>query len=203
LDYTLASNFANILNRFGAPIYNSFYPKMVVACKEKNKIKMNHIFRVGSQVTTLIIVPITCIFVIESSSILFLWLGDREIITKIDIVASLLMIATATNAINTMPYALQCAEGKLSWGLRFNLGLLVIYGPLVYYSVIHYGLIGATAGTIYSAICSLFVVGIVAQYRLLNKAWKSWLIMDVIIPVIACVSIVLVVRGNAIKSKNE
>jgi O-antigen/teichoic acid export membrane protein len=190
--YTMASMVAMGLYRFIAPIFNATYPEFTQLVSIGNLDALTSLYHQACQIMTVLILPIALIVAFFSSEILLLWTHNPLAVKYAHMVLSLLIIGTALNGLMTIPYALQLAYGWTKLTLYSNIIAVIILLPSIIIATRHYGPVGAACSWLSLNVGYLLIQLPIMHTRLLPTAKLKWYIHDIVFPLIASLSIILI-----------
>lgn len=193
--YMLAFNVANALNNLVTPIFSALFPKFTqlsASAEESNLIVLYH---QGCQLVSALVLPMAITIAIFAKDILALWLGNTLAAQNAHQILTLLIIGSALNAVMTLPYALQLAQGWTTLAIYKNIVATVLLVPLMVWMVQMYQGIGAAwVWIILNLGYFLFEVPIMHR-RVLKNEMGKWYRRDVILPTIIVIVIGLATRA--------
>ncbi len=185
--YTLASMIAMILSRITAPIFQSIYPRFTQLISIGDEQRLTRLYHEVSQFIAVLIFPITIVITFFSYEILLFWTKDPSIAEKTHRLVSILICGTAINGIMNIPYALQLASGWTKLSVLKNVIAVILFIPIVIYSIKKYGAVGASFVWLTLNICYFFFEVPIMHCRLLSKEKWRWYFYDVSLPLISCI----------------
>ena len=141
--YMLAWTVGTIAFRLMSPIFNSYYPKMASHVELGEDGEVFRLLLRGSQLLSILVVPISLWIAIYSSDLLLFWTRDKEVAEVTAGPLSLIAIGTMFYSFMHMPYALQLARGRSKFSVWQNAVSLVFMAPLTYFLLVVYGLRGS------------------------------------------------------------
>jgi len=192
--YSLAGVVASTLSYISGPIQTALFPRFTQLISSGDEVHLNSLYHKSCQLISVLILPVAFIIILFSSEIITLWTQDRLIANKISLLVSTLIIGTALSGLLNLPGTLQLASGWTKLALYTNVVSVIILGPMVYYMITKYGLIGA-------AFCwvilnsGYFFIGIpIMHTRLLKREKWRWYFIDIGIPLVSSLFITAIWR---------
>jgi len=193
--YMLAFNVANALNNLVTPIFSALFPKFTQLSASAEEINLIVLYHQGCRLVSVLVLPVAITIAIFAKDILALWLGNTMAAQNAHQILTLLIIGSALNAVMTLPYALQLAQGWTTLAIYKNIVATVLLVPLMVWMVqMLQGIGAAWVWIILNLGYFLFEVPIMHR-RLLKNEMGKWYGRDVILPVIIVTVIGLVTRA--------
>ena len=180
--YSLAVLLSGGLNIILAPLFNVVFPKFsgLVAGEELNKIL--RIYKTGTHIFSGIIFSAAFMVAFYANEIVYLWLHNSNVATKVGPLLSILIVGSAINGVMIFPYALQLANGLTKLPLTIILSLILAYIPTTYILTINYGMIGGAYGWLILNLMYLFFgTWLMHRYIFANEGIK-WIFYDIFLP---------------------
>ncbi len=141
--FSLAVLVASGVLMLGAPLSGALLPRMTALNAEGNEAGLIRVYRNATQAIGVITIPAMLILAVFSEQVLWVWIGNAEIVDKAKSILTLYALANGFQVIGAMPYCLQLAKGDLKLhtiGAGLYTALLI---PLVILGASHYGARGA------------------------------------------------------------
>jgi O-antigen/teichoic acid export membrane protein len=166
--YSLAFSLANSLQYIGQPFYASVLPKLSRLVKEQDhKGAADFYLRVSTFLAALTM-PLMMFVLFFSTEIMTVWTRDVLFQEHSSSLLSVIVVGAAMNVIALMPLAMQLSHEWTQLTTRIYAALVVIYLPILYVLVQHWGALGAAYSWLFP---SLMYVTIYAalMHRRINK----------------------------------
>ncbi len=176
------------LTRIIGPIFSSLYPRLTQLVSLENQEELKRLYHRGSQLMSVLILPIACTLSFFSYEILLLWTQNPVTVDNTHLLVSILVVGTAMNGLLHIPWALQLANGwtTLSFYVLSIESFLLV--PLTILLATHYGAVGgASVWVIVNAFGIFFIVPVMHQRLLPGEMWR-WYGKDVGLPLLAAFS---------------
>lgn len=189
--YMVAALIARGLYVIILPVFAAIYPRMTALHAVGDEVAVERLYRSGTRLMMAVIFPAAFFLGVFSTDIATVWTGNADLARSIHVVVELLLLGTAFNAAMHFPYALQLAYGRPTLTAAINLGLMLVYAPVLVVFSAWFGIVGAAAAwAVYNVLYAF--VGTWATHRwILPGGGASWLLFDLGIPMIMA----LVVAG--------
>ncbi len=192
--YTLAGIIANSLLTLVGPIFNTLFPQFSALVTVGDEAALKRLYHRSAQLLAVLILPAAAILFFFSFDILQIWTSNVETAYNTAPLVSLLVIGTALNGIQNVPYALQLAYGWTKIGLYMNSIALIPLILAISIMTARFGAIGAaTVWVTLNVIYMLISIPIMHQRYLKGEA-RRWYLEDVGLPLAAAVGVVGVGR---------
>ena len=182
--YILASGLASVVLLAVTPFFTAIFPQLSQLAMDDDKTSLKNLYHESCQSVSVIVLPIAVIIALFAPEILRAWTGNPLIVSETHVIASVLVIGTAFNALMNMPYALQLANGWTKLAFYQNLVSIIILVPGIILLTERYGGVGAAIMWILlNSGCFLITVQLMHR-RLLRGEQKKWYLVDVGLPFI-------------------
>jgi len=185
--YTLAGAVAATLYRFIGPVFSALFPRLsqLVAIGDQAGIKQ--LYHHGCQLVSVLILPVAIVVAFFSYELLLLWTQDPIIAKQTSFLVSLLIIGTALNGLNSLPYALQLAHGWTKLAFYSNVIAVILLVPLIFILTAHFGAVGAASvWVILNSGYILISIQIMHRRLLPTEKWR-WYVRDVGLPLMVAI----------------
>lgn len=192
--YTLAGIMANSLLTLVGPIFNTLFPQFSALVTVGDEAALKRLYHRSAQLLAVLILPAAALLFFFSFDILQIWTNSPETAYHTAPLVSVLVIGTALNGIQNVPYALQLAYGWTKIGLYMN-GIALI--PLILaisLATTYFGAIGAAGVWVTLNVIYLVISIPLMHGRYLKGEARRWYVEDVGLPLIAAVGVVGVGR---------
>lgn len=193
--YTFASTVAAFTFRLVGPVFTAYYPRLTRIVAEADLNSLAERYHQGSQVMSIVLIPIAVVVIFFSEEILTIWTNDPSLVNNASLLVSLLVVGNTLNGIMHMPYALQLAHGWTSLALYQNITAVIVLAPLIYFASLHWGAVGAVSCWIALNAFYLLVVNHFMHRRLLRAEKWRWYSNDLFKPLLSVVGVCLVGRS--------
>jgi len=180
--YTLASVAAGGLYIMFGPMFFALFPRFSQMVAQNDVEGQKRLYHNGSQLMSVMILPVAVVVALFSKEVLFLWTGDPVIVERAHLILSFLIIGTALGGLMNLPFAMQLAHGWTKLAFYQNLIALVVLIPMLIWLAKNYGAEGAAS--IWILLNAGYVLGGI-QYmhtRLLREEKARWYFHDVLKP---------------------
>lgn len=189
--YAIAATIASSIWMIIIPFNTALFPKLV-QLYESNKIEeLKYLFHNSSQILSFILLPVSAILIVFSKDILLIWMHDPLIVENAYLIMSFLVFGTMLNGLASLPA--NCAPA-------FGWPLLITYTNLIQAFVIIpliIGLVnllqGVGASIAWIFLNSTYIIFMVPFFfrRFLVEEQKNWYLRDIVTPLFAAFSIVI------------
>ena len=192
--YTLAGTVAANLLRIVTPFQQAAFPRFSQLSALGDERALADLYHRSCQALAVATLPVAAIIVVFSREILWLWTHDVATADHTSLLVRLLMSGTAVNAIISLPYTLQLANGWVRLGLTMASCSAVVLVPSVIILSMRYGAPGATTvWLVLNVVYFVFLIQLMHK-RLLPAEKARWYLEDVTGPLLACVFVALIGR---------
>ncbi|PWW37687.1 O-antigen/teichoic acid export membrane protein [Idiomarina loihiensis] len=200
--FTLAVLMASGIMILSAPISTVIMPRMARLKAERNHDETIAIYRNATQIVSVIAGSAAVTMAFCAKPLLYVWTGDYEVTNNAAPILTLYALGNGVLAISAFPYYLQYAVGNLRYHLIGNLAIVIVLIPVIIFSAIYYG--GVGAGWAWLGINSLyFIVWVGYVHRKLEPGLhRVWFIEDVFVITLSSVLSLLFIHNFILNEKN-
>jgi O-antigen/teichoic acid export membrane protein len=183
--YILAATVASALSLLIVPLAQGYYPRFTELLTRNDEPGLIAAYHQGSQLMTLILVPVAMILIFHGEAVLYLWTGNAELASNSTSLVALLALGTTFLGLMNIPYMLQLAYGWSTFAAKVNAVIVALLIPVLFWATPRYGAIGAA--WVWVAITSsyIFLVVPIMHLRLLPKEKWVWYWRDNAVPAAA------------------
>jgi O-antigen/teichoic acid export membrane protein len=183
--YAIAGVVAGSLGRFIQPVFQVYFPRLTQLSFRGDKTPLIEAYHQGSQLVSVLVLPVAAVCVFFPREVLMLWQGDAAIVANSSTVLALLTIGSSLNALLFIPYALQLAFG---WTRFYFLALttaVLLSVPVTVLLATRFG--GEGAAWVWIAFNAAFVLFVVpaVHRRMVPGESGRWYLSDVLLPAAA------------------
>jgi len=180
--YILASGLASVVLLAVTPFFTAIFPRLSQLVMDDDKTGLKNLYHESCQSVSVIVLPIAVIIALFAPEILRTWTGNPLIASETHVIASVLVVGAALNALTNMPYALQLANGWTKLAFYQNLVSIVVLVPGIILLTERYGGVGAATMWILLNSCYVFITVQLMHRRLLRGEQRKWYLVDVGLP---------------------
>ena len=192
--YSLATAIAGALTYISNPIFSALFPRFSQAAMGGDTAEVALLYHKGSQLMAMLVLPPGMIVAWFSKELLSVWFGVGPTASQSYLLVSLLFVGGSLNALLTLPYALQVANGWTGLIFRVNLVSVVFFIPLLIWLVDRQGAVGAALAWIALNVSYFFFVVPLMHRRLLKESMGRWYLIDVGLPAALSLGMCVVAR---------
>ena len=189
--FTLAVLVAGGIMMVSAPVSGALMPRMVKLDSEGKQDQLIQLYRKSTQLVTVLAGSVAIILATFSKPILYLWTGDQHIANVAAETLTFYAIGYGFLAVSAFPYYLQYAKGKLKLHIVGSLLYITTLLPLLLILTNHFGMQGAGYAWLIVNIVYFFTWTGYIHHIYLKGVHFSWLLRDVIQPIIISVIIAI------------
>lgn len=192
--YTIAGVFGTGLVLIVTSVFNTIFPQFAAFVAQGNEAAIIRLYHKGTQLMLLLIVPLTAVLALFSVEVLQLWTRNAEVARNAGPIATILVLASAINAMMFLPFTLQLAYGWTSLALKITMFLTIIVVPGVWFMAKHYGALGAAYVFLCLQLINMLIGVPLTHRRLLRHEMTKWFLQDIAPPLLASVLVVGLAR---------
>ena len=190
--YALASSVAGSLAMLVGPITAAYYPRFNQLIVMGDTAGIHSSYHQAAQLVTVIVGSATAVLFFFSEEILLLWTSDLELSHRVAPIMAVLALGTFLNCLMWVPYQMQLAYGWTSLTVIINSIAVAILVPAIFVMVPTYGSIAAAWIWVILNV-SYCLIGVHFMYRRILKTEKwAWYCWDVMLPLAAAVTVVMI-----------
>ena len=177
--YTMGVLIAGGITMLTAPVMAAIMPRMVKLDTAGDEVSLVKLYRECTQLVGLIIVPIVLILALFPVQVMTAWTGQAGIATRAAPILSLYAIGNGVLAFAGLSYMLQVARGNLKLHVVGNVIFVLLFLPVLYFSVTNFGMIGAGYAWIIANLFPFVVWLPVVHRKFLKGMHLRWLAEDI------------------------
>jgi len=167
--YALASLVASGLYAAATPVFNTVYPRFTALAAARAQQDLENLYRLVSHLLACLLCPLALLLVFSGRGLIQLWTGDAMLAASVAPIIALLSVGTALHSLMYAPHALTLSLGAARLAVFINLSLLLAAGPLIYFSSINYGALGAATAWLGLQIANLIFGSVLTHRTLMPK----------------------------------
>lgn len=180
--YMLAWMAASTLSRLVYPLVTATYPRFTQLVSLDNIVGLTNLYHRSCQLMSVLILPAALVVGLFSSELLLVWTRNPITVENTHIILSLLVIGTALNGLEGLPFSLQLSYGWTKLIFFTNVTGMLFLIPSLIFLILHYGAVGAAAvWVILNAGYLLITMQFMHRRLLQDEKWR-WYIRDVSFP---------------------
>ena len=187
--YSLASTFANTLIQLITPVTMTYYPRFTELVTNGDMNTLIKLYHQSAQLVTVLIMPLTIIFVIFGEKILLLWGGGEVLAYNAAPILAILAVGTMLNGLMNIPYMLTLAYGWPGFFVRVNIIAVIVLVPSMVWIAPRYGAIGSALIWVVLNMGYLLLASRNLYKHILIKEMWSWYRFDLMQPIIGACSV--------------
>ena len=180
--YILASGVASVVLLAVTPFFTAIFPRLSQLVMDDDKTGLKNLYHDSCQSVSVIILPMAVIIALFAPEILQMWTGNPLIASETHVIASVLVVGAALNALTYMPYALQLANDWTKLALYQNLVSIIVLVPGIILLTQRYGGVGAAIVLVLLYSGYVFITVQLMHRRLLRREQRQWYLVDVGLP---------------------
>lgn len=187
--YNLGVVVASSLYLLSIPVHTVFFPRLSRLVGDGDMAELRHAYHLGSQLTTLAVVPAAVVASLFAQELFFVWIGSEGLASQVRPVARALILATAAVALNSVPHVLQVAHGWTSLALRLTVAGLLVAVPAYVLTVHLHGAVGVAVTWLVLCTATTATSVIATHQKILEGQGAAWLTTDVLPGAVAAVAV--------------
>jgi O-antigen/teichoic acid export membrane protein len=168
-----------------SPLFTAFFPRFSQYVAASDTEGLKQLYHHGSQLMSVIILPVAVTIALFSQEILLVWTRDAVTVQYTYQIVSLLILGTALHGLINLPYALQLAYGWTNLMLSSNVIAVIVLAPLLVVVTSHYGVLGAATVWVVLNLGYVLITLQLMHRRLLRGEQWRWYLEDTGPPLVA------------------
>jgi O-antigen/teichoic acid export membrane protein len=172
--FTIAVQLAGGITLISGPISSAIIPRMSTLEAEGHQQALIEVYRNATQLIATGVGSIALVLTFFSRHVIYAWSGNAVLVDEASSYLVLYGVGNYLLALSAFPYYLQYAKGNLTFHIWGNIGFVCLLIPSIFYSVTHFGGIGAGyVWLVMNAIYFCIWVPIIHHYfdKTLNVNW--------------------------------
>jgi O-antigen/teichoic acid export membrane protein len=187
--YAIAYTATGLLQLGIQPFYRTFFPRFSELFIIGDKKSLYNEYYLSCKLIGMIIIPLGIFSYIFSAEIFYIWIGKSDPV--IINIFKLLIFAIGCSGLGWLPAAFQQANGWTSLHFKMILFSLFLGIPLMYFTIKHFGIIGATSVWLIHGISEITIGIWLMHKRLLIGELLKWYKQVLKFPILVSFPIVL------------
>jgi O-antigen/teichoic acid export membrane protein len=173
-----ATTVTNSLIKLVNPTVASVFPRMSSLFFQKKYQLLSELYHKATQATQIIIAPLACILVFFSYEMLLIWTQSETVALNTHAALTILSVSVLFNTALQTHYILQFACG-LTWiPLVCNFFSSIILAPIIYYSILKFGISGAGLSWLLLNVMYFFIIPKITHSYILKNDHYKWIFND-------------------------
>lgn len=192
--YTIANLIANCLSMLSIPVYSAYFPVLSRFVASGDTLKLRDAYHSATQLMACILIPVAATMSVFSPQLLEAWTGNPVLAGSAHAIASVLIAATAISGLLSIPMALQMAYGSCRLMVQYNIVVLALFLPALFFMVRHFGAIGAAWTWLLANISYITILMTLVHRRFLRGEQRRWYTRDILPALFAALAVVLLFK---------
>lgn len=187
--YSVAWRVAGGLFALVSPVSAAFLPRFAQLLLTGDQKGLARLYHRGCQLMSAVVLPGAVVLLFFAADFLLLWTQDAAIAANSGTLLALLTAGAAIGGVMNIPFTLQLASGRTRL-LFYTLAVAVILSaPCTYLASLYYGGVGAAWVSIIVNCAYIVFYLPLMHHRLLPDHLRSWLIVDVGVPLAVALAV--------------
>jgi O-antigen/teichoic acid export membrane protein len=179
--YSIATTVCTSLYLLIGPLFGVLFSRFSYLVAKKDEMELARVYRGGTQVLVIAIIPVAIALSLFSSEVLNLWTRNAQVSAEAAPLVSILVIGTAVNGIMNAPFALLLAHGLTRLVLGVNLVAMVFLILALTAMVPRYGPMGAAIAWLAFNLAFAFIAVPLTHRRCFLGGARTWVTGDVVL----------------------
>jgi len=192
--YSIASLVSQVPTLIGGPIITAVIPNMTQACAADSDEKLARLYHRASQLLSVATFPLALTLALFPREALFFWTREATVADRTAPLLSILVIASAFQALQMMPMNLALSHGWTRLNVLTGVISTSIVIPLMIFFVGRYGSMGAATTWLALNAAILVLYPVVLHHRFLRTELSRWWRRDILSPLVGAAVPAVIVR---------
>jgi O-antigen/teichoic acid export membrane protein len=192
--YSLATALAAVPSTLAAPIALAVFPCFTVLVERRDHASMRRLYHRTCKLVTVAALPAGLTIALFADNLLQAWTGSAVTARQAGLVASLLLAGQVLQVMCVVPYYVTLANNCVGLSLRLGIASVVFITPLLICLILKYGVVGAGISWLVMNTCTVPFYIYMFHRRFFPGELQSWVLRDVLPPLLAALPIVLLAR---------
>ena len=201
--YVVAGTLATGLYMLISPMFSVMYPRFSSLVHAGDDHRLIDLYHTSSQTMAALVIPIALVVAVFAHEVLYVWTGDAGLSQQGAWILTFLIIGNACNGIMNMPYALQLASGWTRLALGVNVGAIAVLVPVIWWAAHSFGAVGGAAVWALLNLIYVILTPQIMHRRLLPREKTEWYRRGFVLPVLVCVTVLLVLHQIHLEDKSR
>jgi O-antigen/teichoic acid export membrane protein len=192
--FALVTILSGAILQFSAPISQALLPRMTHLLSQGNTQEMLRLYRNVTQITAVIMLPLTGVVALFSTELVYAWTGNRIAANWAGPILFWYALGNGVLSISAFQYYLQFANGNLKLHVIFNTLFAIIVIPLMIFSAYYYGAMGTAITWFSTQIIAFFILPPIIHHKYAPTIHREWLFKDILPILIVAVAVLLYMK---------
>ncbi|MCU7820028.1 MAG: polysaccharide biosynthesis protein, partial [gamma proteobacterium symbiont of Lucinoma myriamae] len=178
--FSLVAMVAGGVTLLSGPIMQAMLPRLTTLFAEDKQEEMIDLYRKASQVVAVVTLSVAFMLGLFAEPLLYSWTGDSEAAQWGAQVLSWFALGNGILALSAFQYYLQNAFGQLRLHMIGSTISAIIQVPVIYFSAIHYGALGAGIGWFSVRLVWFLWWTPIVHHKFVPGLHMNWLLQDLL-----------------------
>jgi len=178
--FTLIVLISSAIMQISGPLSQAIIPRMTSLLANKKEDQMLKLYHTSTQFLSIVIFSVVGIISLYSYELLYSWSGDVEASRWASPILPWYIMGNGILVIGAFQYYLQYAHGNLKYHIRMNTIFPIVTLPIILYSIVHYGAIGAAIAWFWIQLVGFIVWPPFIHHKFASGIHRDWIIKDIL-----------------------
>lgn len=178
--FTLVVIVSGAIIQISAPIAQAIQPRMTSLLSNGKKSEMITLYHQATQYVAIVAFSVVAIIISFSYELLYAWTGYAVAAKWAAPILFWYVLGYGLLSIGAFQYYLQYACGNLKYHVRFNVIFPIVTLPIIYFSIVNYGAIGAGKAWFIIHLVGFFIWPPFVHSKFAPGIHKDWMIKDIL-----------------------
>lgn len=177
--FTLVILASSAVMQLTGPLSQALLPRMTALLTTNKEQEMLQLYHNGTQFISIVVCSVVSILSFYSYELLYAWTGDIIASKWASPILVWYVIGNGILAIGAFQYYLQYAHGNLKYHVRMNTIFPLLTLPIIFFSVIHYGALGASIAWFSIQLIGFLVWPPFVHSKFAKGIHRDWMLKDI------------------------
>ncbi|HGY2267682.1 lipopolysaccharide biosynthesis protein [Morganella morganii] len=178
--FTIAVLVANGIMIINTPISTAIMPRLANLYAKNKVSEAIEIYKLATRLVCILVGSFAITIIFFPDLVIYAWSGDIQLTLKASPILRLYIIGNIMLVISAFPYYIQYAQGNLKYHLIGNIGMAILFIPLVIFASLHFGGIGSGYVWIFVNIIFLFLWVPYVHRKVSPGVHRDWFLNDIL-----------------------
>lgn len=183
--YLLAWTIASALTYLSSPMAIAVAPRFAGFFARGDTFALAKLYLLACEWAAVAVLPVAAVLAFLAEPALTAWTGSPATATAVAPLLAVLLFGSALSSLLAVPYQLLLASGEVRLGVWTNVGVLLVYGPLLVLATLQFDALGAACSWLALNAVLVLVITSILHRRLLRQLADGWIARVVLVPAAA------------------
>lgn len=177
--FTLAISISSTISLISSPVNATMAPRLTILLSNGNIEEFKLMYKKATQLVAVLAGSISIFLVFFSENIVYLWIGNKDLVDNVAPLVSLYAIGYGVAALGSLPYLVQYSHGNLKLHMLGTIFFLVIMVLSLYLLTSRYQALGAGYSWILTNLLYFLIWPFLIHRKFIPNFHSFWILNDI------------------------